>query len=328
VAQIINYLLLTIISFLFSGVLFVPFIGLLYKLKFQNPANLSRDILGRKTLFNKLQGHKVGTPIGGGILIIAVSALLTPLYFLLVSVPISTTSLILLLTLILFGALGLLDDLKKLFKPKDSAFSLRMRHKLAIQLGLALIISILLYNFLGKASFGVWYVLYSTLVITFFANVFNITDGLDGLAGGLFIISILALGFCAVGNVSVLTAIAVLFGAVLAFLYFNVSPARLFMGDTGALAFGAVLAVIALILDISIPLFIIGGVFVVDGMSSLLQWASFVFRGGKRLFKIAPLHHHFEALGWSEDKVVIRFWLAGIVCAIFGILFAQLGKSF
>ena len=198
-----------------------------------------------------------------------------------------------------------------------------MRYKLSIQLVFSFIISILLYRFLGKDAFGFWYIPYSTLVITFFANAFNITDGMDGLAGGLFLIALCALGFYALNNKDILIVVFTLFGAVLAFLYFNVSPARLFMGDTGALAFGAVLAVISLIAGVSIPLFVIGAVFVAEGLSSLIQVGSFIFRNGKRVFRIAPLHHHFEALGWEEDKVVMRFWLAGIACALFGLLFSQ-----
>jgi len=192
-----------------------------------------------------------------------------------------------------------------------------------MQLGSSLLISVLLWGFLGKNAIGLWYIPYATLVITFFANAFNITDGMDGLAGGLLLVALSALGICALGDKDVLIIISALFGAVLAFVYFNVSPARLFMGDTGALAFGAVLAVASLVADVSVPLFIIGGVFVVEGLSSLIQWGSFVFRNGKRIFKIAPLHHHFEALGWGEDKVVMRFWLAGVACALFGLLVEQ-----
>jgi len=317
--------MLSIVSFLLSGSLFIPFINLLYKLKFQNPKNSSRDILGRVTLFNKLQGHKVGTPTGGGILIIVVSALLMVGYCLLLFSFINWTVLVILITLLLFGLLGLIDDLQKFFRPNEKEIAaFRVRYKLSLQFIFSFIISILLYKFLGKSAFGLWYIPYSTLVITFFTNSFNITDGMDGLAGGLFLIALCALGFYALNDQDILVVVFTLFGAVLAFLYFNVSPARLFMGDTGALAFGAVLAVISLIAGISIPFFIIGGVFVVEGLSSLLQWGSFVFRNGKRIFKIAPLHHHFEALGWGEEKVVVRFWLAGIACALFGLILSQI----
>ena len=321
----INHLLLSLISFILSGVLFIPFINLLYKLKFQNPKNSSRDFLGRVSLFNKLQGHKVGTPTGGGILIITVSALLMTGYCLLIFSFVNWTVLVILITLQLFGLLGLIDDLQKFFRPNEKEIAaFRVRYKLSLQFIFSFIISILLYKFLGKSAFGLWYIPYSTLVITFFTNSFNITDGMDGLAGGLFLIALCALGFYALNDQDILVVVFTLFGAVLAFLYFNVSPARLFMGDTGALAFGAVLAVISLIAGISIPFFIIGGVFVVEGLSSLLQWGSFVFRNGKRIFKIAPLHHHFEALGWGEEKVVVRFWLAGIACALFGLILSQI----
>lgn len=322
-----EYLILIILSFLLSGVLFVPFINLLYKLKFQNPKNLSLDFLGRITLFNKLHGHKVGTPTGGGILIILIVGFYTLAYQFTYARAVSSTTMIILVALGLFGVLGLFDDIQKFFKfERSGVFSLRVRHKFLIQLLISFIISILLYNYAGKSAFGLWYIPYSTLVITFFANAFNITDGLDGLAGGLLMIVLLVLWIASSGSIfgkDVSIFVSILFGAVLAFMYFNISPARIFMGDTGALAFGAVIAVISLMLNVSLPLFVIGGVFVAEGLSTLLQWGSFAFRNGKRMFRIAPLHHHFEALGWGETKVVERFWLAGIVCAIFGLLLSQ-----
>ena len=130
---LLNYLILSIISFLVSGVLFIPFINLLYKLKFQNPENSSKDILGRPTLFNKLRGHKVGTPSGGGILMILVSLSLISIYCLLMFSYISWTVLILLITLGLFGFIGLVDDLYKSFRLRNkNGLFLRVRYKLAI----------------------------------------------------------------------------------------------------------------------------------------------------------------------------------------------------
>ena len=115
---------------------------------------------------------------------------------------------------------------------------------------------------------------------------------------------------------------AVIIGSLLAFLYFNIFPARVWLGDTGALALGAMLAVISLMLNQSIVLGIIGGVFVIDGASSFLQILSKYFRDGKKIFQAAPLHHHFEAKGWNETKVTMRFWLAGAVFAFLGLFIA------
>jgi len=324
----VEYLILIIISLSLSGILFIPFISLLYKLKFQNPHNLSVDMLGRVSLFNKLHGHKVGIPTGGGILMVLISVAGSVLYQVIFNHNVGFAFIVLAVTLGSFGLLGLLDDMQKFFKlQKSGVFGLRIRHKFLIQLLLSFVISLLLYSYGGKSVSGLWYIFYSTLVIAFFANAFNITDGLDGLAGGLLMIVLVALWIAALNTPfgrDVATFISILFGTVLAFMYFNISPARLFMGDTGALAFGAFIAVVSLLANISIPLFVIGGVFVVEGLSSLLQWWSLKFRNGKRIFKIAPLHHHFEALGWEEPKVVMRFWLAGIVCALFGLLLGQL----
>ncbi len=116
--------------------------------------------------------------------------------------------------------------------------------------------------------------------------------------------------------------IAVIMGSLIAFLYFNIYPARIFMGDTGSMALGAILAVISLILNQSLVAPIIGGVFVIEFLSSLIQLISKKFRNGKRVFKIAPLHFHFQAEGWDETKVTMRFWLFGILCAFWGLLIA------
>jgi len=326
-----EYLILAILSFLLSGVLFVPFINLLYKLKFQNPKNLSVDFLGRMTIFNKLHGHKVGTPTGGGILIILIITIFTLGYNIIYRTSLNWSVITTLLSLVFFGILGFIDDTQKFFRlEKRGVFGLRIRHKFLIQLILSFLIAVLLYKYTGKSSFGFWYIPYATLLITFFANAFNITDGLDGLSGGLLMIIILAIGTASIGSIfmsDISIIVAITFGAILAFMYFNISPARIFMGDTGALAFGAVIAVMALLADVSVPFILMGGVFAVEGVSSLLQWWSMAFRNGKRIFKIAPLHHHFEALGWEEPKVVMRFWLAGIVCALFGLLLSQLITS-
>ena len=119
--------------------------------------------------------------------------------------------------------------------------------------------------------------------------------------------------------------IAVLIGAIIPYLYFNIYPARLWLGDTGALAFGALLAVIALMIDQTLVLPIIGGMFVIEAASSLIQLASRHFRNGKRVFRLAPLHHHFEVIGWEETKVTMRFWLFGIILAWIGLFVASLG---
>jgi len=172
-----------------------------------------------------------------------------------------------------------------------------------------------------------WYIPFAAFVVIAMSNAFNITDGMDGLSTGLMIIAlsafwVLAQPFFEVSG-DVLVFIAVLIGALLAFLYFNIYPARLFMGDTGSLAFGALLGVIALMTNQVMVLPFIGGVFVAEVSSSLIQLVSLKYFN-KRVFSIAPLHHHFEAKGWDETKVTMRFWLVGTLLAFVGLLIATI----
>jgi len=341
-----------ILSFLFTGALSIPFINLLYKLKFQRQSELKTENKknGDIPLFDRLHGWKVGTPNGGGILILTAVFVFSLIFYSVTKYDINWTSAVLFLTLLLFGLLGFYDDIQKIFGWKKTGFwGLRIRFKLLLQILLALIISSLLYFKMGLSTItipfpfistfggnltswtgividlGVFYIIFATLVIVFTTNAFNITDGLDGLATGLLLIALAAFWYLASLGYwgDVILFMAVLMGSLLAFLYFNIYPARLWMGDTGALAFGALLAVIALITESVFVLPIIGGVFIIEAATTLLQWWSKAYRK-KKMFLIAPLHHHFEALGWDETKVTMRFWLAGAVFAFFGIFIALL----
>ncbi|MBU0708422.1 phospho-N-acetylmuramoyl-pentapeptide-transferase [Patescibacteria group bacterium] len=323
----------------FSGILIIPFINLLYKLKFRQPQNLSIDFKGQKTLYNKLHGWKVGTPIGGGILTVFSAFLFTLIFYAFTSFRMNWTSTILFVTLFSFGLLGFYDDVRKFFKLEAKGLlGLRIRFKFLLQWVPAFLIGYLLFRYmeidsvtvpylLGERTFrlGWLFVPIAAVLIVFFCNAFNITDGMDGLSGGLLVITLVGLwvlsGSC-VHHGDIELFIATLVGALIPFLYFNIYPARLFMGDTGALAFGAMLAVVALMIDQAFILPILGGVFVVEAFSSLIQWASMWLRDGKKVFLIAPLHHHFEALGWDETKVTMRFWLAGIVLLFIALFIA------
>jgi phospho-N-acetylmuramoyl-pentapeptide-transferase len=168
------------------------------------------------------------------------------------------------------------------------------------------------------------------------SNMVNLTDGLDGLASGLMVIAsgamtaltyvtshrelALYLGLAHLPNSQELTIFcAAMVGSTLGFLWYNSHPAEVFMGDVGSLALGGGLGVVAVLIKQEILLIFIGGVFVVETLSVILQVASYRLRGGKRIFKMAPLHHHFEALGWPESKVILRFWIAGLVMALFAL---------
>ncbi len=181
--------------------------------------------------------------------------------------------------------------------------------------------------FYGTLELGWWYVPFFVFVLVGTANAVNVTDGLDGLAGGLLVIAYGS--FALIAYLFDLNALAgfcaVTAGAVAAFLWHNVPPALFYMGDTGALALGGTLGVIALMTDQVLILPLIGFVFVIEMLSVLIQLTSKKLRGGKKIFKSAPLHHHFEALEWGESKVTMRLWIVGAFAALFGVIVAFVG---
>ncbi|MDO8487744.1 MAG: phospho-N-acetylmuramoyl-pentapeptide-transferase [bacterium] len=343
------FLGLVIFSFIITAVAVVPFIDFLYRLRFirqdESVALDPGDSVAYK-LIHKQHSHKIGTPIGGGVLIIGVVAILFALVFPLMSrlgVYISSSFSIkqelnvIFFTFGSFGLLGLYDDILKIFGFKKTGFfGLRVRHKLVIQLLIALAAAALLYfnlkidiiniPFWGILRLGWLYIPFAALVIVFFANAFDFTDGLDGLSCGVLLICLLAFWALTLFSLDtpLSTFIALWIGSLIAFLYFNVHPARLWLGNAGGLAFGATLAIVGLLLGKIVALVVIGGIFVVELMSSFLQIVYFKSTKGKRLFPIAPLHHWLQLLGWSESKIVMRAWLAAIMLALFGIWLAQL----
>ncbi|MDO8515502.1 MAG: phospho-N-acetylmuramoyl-pentapeptide-transferase [bacterium] len=330
-AQILGLLLL---SFFITSVLLVPFIDFLFKLRMNRTNENKRlDIQNNATpITAKLLSYKHKRPIGGGILVVIVTGVLSLWAYGLLGIQANTAELfILLFTMFSFGLLGLYDDIRKNFN-KDSTgfFGLRWRHKLIIQCALGTFIGlyfwlVLGYDFLnihwlGMVGLGVLYVPMATFVTVAFANAYNITDGLDGLSTGILLICLTAFLVLAsqLLHPSLALFIAVWIGALLAFLYFNIFPARVELGDTGTLAFGATLAVVGLLTGKILAMGIIGGVFIVEMLSSLLQMLSKHYTG-KKLFTVSPLHLWFMNKGWEEPKVVMRFWLAAILFAIFGL---------
>lgn len=181
--------------------------------------------------------------------------------------------------------------------------------------------------YMGELELGLWYIPVFMFIVVGTANAVNFTDGLDGLAGGL-----LAIAFGAFGALAYLQGLfilagfcAVCVGAIAAFLWHNVPPALFFMGDTGSLALGGALAVIAMMIDQALVLPLIGFVFVVEMLSVIIQLTSKKLRGGKKIFRSAPIHHHFEALGWGESKVTMRLWIVGSFMAVIGIIVGLTG---
>ncbi len=332
---------LIILSFVVISILLVPFINILYNIKFQRQKQKTKDVFEVRTpIFDLLHSHKAGTPLGGGALIIFV---VTTLYLIIVGTapffgiqmtsiyPIKAEMQIILFTFLSFGALGLYDDIRKTFGFQKTHFwGLRARYKLLFQFLLSTIVAALIYfnlgidivniRFIDVFHLGIYYIPFAAFVIIAFANAVNISDGLDGLASGLLLICLFA--FLVISS-SILDAttstfIGLWIGALIAFLYFNIWPARIWLGDVGALSFGATLAVIGLMLGKPFGLAIIGGVFVVEVASSLVQILSKKIRH-KKVFEVAPIHLWLQYKGWEESKIVFRFWLAQTMFAIIGL---------
>ena len=275
---------------------------------------------------------KSGTPTMGG-LIIVLSVFLVDgagrLFF-------GGLSILLPLGVIVAAAvLGAYDDYLTLVGRKSEGLSPRM--KMAAITVIAAVAAWVLYAELGLRGvylpgsrelmdLGWWYVPAAIFVIAGTANAVNITDGVDGLAAKLLAIAFFAYGFIALlqGQVFVMTFAFTVVGAVLAFLWYNAHPAEVFMGDTGSLALGAVLAVVALMLQQWLLLPVIGIIFVIETLSVIIQKTYRRLNGDKRLFRMAPIHHHFELSGWAETQVSDRFWVLGLLGAMLGIALALL----
>ncbi len=327
---------LTILSLVMTGILIVPFIDFLYKVKLRRQVQTTKDVFDKPTpVFDKFNNWKAGTPVGGGALIIVVVTALALWSYGIFDVEIVPWEIFLLLfTFISFGILGLYDDLKKIVGPsKNQFFGLRFRHKFIIQWALAFFIAFILYSKLhytfifitgfGLASLGVLYILLAAFVIVSFANAFNIADGLDGQASGLLLICLGA--FLAISSTqldqTLAIFISILIGSVGAFLYFNIFKARIWLGDVGSLSLGAALAIIGLLTGKIIALAVIGGVFIIEVGTSLLQLLSKKVLK-RKVFPVAPFHLLLLQRGWEEPKVVMRLWLFGFFFAILGLYIA------
>ncbi len=290
-------------------------------------------------LFSALHAKKSGTPTMGGLLIWG-----TVLVVVLLSRIFSATGLfdrsllnrketwIPIFTLITCGLLGLVDDylnIKGIGKTKGLSAKIKF-------LWLTIFSAIGAWWFYAKLGFdsvmipipgiealhlGIWYIPLFIFIIIATANAVNFTDGLDGLASGLLIMSFGAFGIIAyVKGLLILAAFCgVICGALLAFLWFNVPPARFYMGDTGSLSLGATLGVIAMLTDQTLVLPLIGFIFVIEALSVIIQITSKKFFK-RKVFKIAPIHHHFEQCGWAEFTVVMRFWIIGGIVTAFGLV--------
>ena len=287
----------------------------------------------------KHQG-KAGTPTMGGCIIISVIIVSVLLWGELSNIYLWLT----LYSAFAFGLIGLRDDTLKITRKNSKGLS--VKGKLLLQVLLALPIGIVLYLYPGFSThlnvpffknitpdLGIWYIPFAVFIIVGFSNAVNLTDGLDGLAIGPIIIafmSYIVFSYLS-GNINFASyllipyvpgsgELAVLCGAVvgagLGFLWFNSYPAEVFMGDVGSLPLGAILGTVAVITKQELTLILVGGLFVFEALSVIFQVAYFKITGGHRIFRMAPIHHHFELKGWPESKVTVRFWIIAIILTL------------
>jgi phospho-N-acetylmuramoyl-pentapeptide-transferase len=322
---------------------------------------LTRKGFGQQIREDGPKSHliKHGTPTMGGVVLILTAILGYLISHLVTDVPLSTSALLVFGLVIALGAIGFLDDWLKVFKQRS--LGLRAREKLLGQALVAGVFGYLATQFPGESGNTprslylstvrdtgikmalILVIVWAIILVLSASNGVNLTDGLDGLATGAAIMSFLAFVLIGVWKFGQRCEIAVsncyvtrdpldmavvaaaLAGACAGFLWWNASPARIFMGDTGALALGGGLAGLAMTLRTELLLIPLGGLFVIITLSVIIQTGYFRISGGKRVFKMAPLQHHFELLGWGEVTIVIRFWIiAGICVAVgLGLFYAQ-----
>ncbi len=330
-----------IFAFILALLLAPTFIRFLNYHKLGKQLRITATTGEKATIFNELHAKKAGTPTMGGVLIWG-TVLLTLLFSRVLSFfGVIDHSLINrnetwlpIFTLVTAGILGLFDDYINI---KGQAKGLAAKPKMFWLLLFAAMGAWWFYYKLGVNSIhipgfgdyaiGIWYIPLFIFVISGTANAVNFTDGLDGLAGGLLIIAFGSFGVIAfVQGLFILSAFcAIIVGALLAFLWYNIMPAKFYMGDTGALALGATLGVIAMMTDSAIALIMIGFVFVIETFSVIIQLTSKKLFG-RKVFLIAPIHHHFEKLGWNEATVVMRFWILGGMFAAIGLILRLTGR--
>ncbi len=342
---IIKTLFLATLAFIFT-IGWTPLLtNFLYKYKMGKQIRNS----GATPVFSGLHAKKSGTPTMGGLLIWLTTLIFASLFFYLawlfpgsflgkLNFLSRTETLLPLGALVASALVGLFDDyLDVRGKGVLGGGGLKIRHRLLVYALIAAVGALWFYfkldwdifhvPFVGDFNLGWAYILIFIFVIVATAFSVNETDGLDGLAGGVLLTSFSAYAIICFmqGKYDLAVFCAVIVGALLAFLWFNINPARFYMGDTGAMSLGVTLGIIAMLTNTALLLPIIGLVFVIESLSVIIQMFSKKFRH-KKVFLSTPIHHHFEALGWSEPKVVMRFWVIAGVSAVLGLSFFLLDK--
>lgn len=326
ISSLMKIFLLSFISFVLA-ILWTPFLtNFLYKHK------LGKKIRKEKApIYNSLHKEKENIPTMGGLLVWVTTLIVTLIFNLS-----REATWLPLFTLVVTGILGAFDDLMNIW----GGNGMRARYKLFWQVLIAAVGAWWFYSKLewgtrgihlpgiGDFAIGIWYIPLFILVIVATMNAVNITDGLDGLVGGLLGLAFFSYALIALvhGQIGIAIFCGTIVGSLLAFLWFNIYPARFFMGDTGSMALGATLGVIAMLTNSVAILPIIGFIFVVETLSVIIQifWKKF-FR--HKLFQSAPLHHHLQAKGWPEPKVVMRLWVLGAIFTVIGLIVGLLGRG-
>ncbi len=306
---------------------------------------------GATPIFSELHAHKEGTPTMGGVLVWGTLVIFIVLFSLLANVLpweiikhldfLSRSETLLPLgALVITALIGLFDDwLDVRGKGVLGGGGLKLRHRLLIYMLIAIFGAMWFYfkldwtvfhvPFLGNFEIGAWYIPVFIFIIVATSFSVNETDGLDGLAGGTLLISFAAYGVIAfsLGRYELATFCSVIIGALLAFLWFNIPPARFYLGDTGSMSLGVTLGIIAMLTNNSLLLIFIGLIFILESLSVIIQVLSKKIRG-RKIFLSAPIHHHFQAVGWPEAKIVMRSWVVAAIGAAIGLIIFLLDRKF
>jgi len=333
---IVRILLLAFASFLLSMLITPVYTYVAYRWKWWKKQRSEASGGGDASVYQKLHAekHKRNIPTMAGIIFV-LSIVLVTLPFNLVRgetwLPLAG--------LVASGAIGLIDDWINIRSVKKGIAGMRALLKFSLHSAVAIAGGLWFYYklgmdsiqvpFVGEVFLGIFFIVLFWLVVIATANAVNITDGLDGLAGGLLVsaFSVYTLIAAVEGQYALAGFCLTVVGALLSYTWFNIHPARFFMGDVGSFALGTALGFVAIQTDTIFLLPIIGAVFVAETGSVIINRLSKKLRAGKKVFRSSPIHHHFEAIGWPETKVTMRFWVLGQVFGVIGLILFLLGRT-
>ena len=334
---LIHVFLLGFLGFALAMLLTPLFTNLAYKYEWWKKPRTQAWSGGEATVYQKLHAnkHKRNIPNMAGLIFVIAIAVITLLFDLK-----RQETWLPLAGMLAAGSIGLIDDMMNIKGSNGAIAGMKAKIKFGLYSIVALLGGYWFYDKLGVNSIYLplihhWYIGFGIIFLFWFvviatANAVNITDGLDGLAGGLLVSSFLAYTFiCAIeGKYDLAGFCLIIVGALLSYTWFNIYPARFFMGDVGSFAIGTTLGIIAMQTGTIYVLPIIGAVYVIETGSVIINRTSKKLRHGKKVFLSSPIHHHFEAIGWPETKVTMRFWILGEIAAIVGIIAFLMGRHF